>query len=71
MERDWLIAIREKKGMSQKYVSEQVGVAQPSYCNIEKGKTDPAVSTAKAIACVLGFDWTRFYDEPADQSRRA
>ena len=64
MERNWLIAIREEKKFSQKYVSEQVGISQPSFCNIENGKKNPAVPTAKAIASVLGFDWTRFYDEP-------
>lgn len=63
MKRDWLIAIRKERGLSQKYVSEQIGLAQPSYCTIENGKTRPAVETAKAIAQVLGFDWTRFYEE--------
>lgn len=62
MDRDWLIAIRKSLGLSQKYVSEQIGLAQPSYCTIEKGKTNPTVETAKAIAKVLGFEWTRFYD---------
>lgn len=65
--RDWLITIREEKGMSQKYVAEQVGVAQPSYCTIEKGKTNPSVPVAKRIANVLGFDWTRFFEEPAER----
>lgn len=63
MVRDWLIAIRTAKELSQKYVSEQVGVAQASYCNIEKGKVSPSVPTAKKIAKVLGFDWTRFYED--------
>lgn len=67
MERNWLIAIREEKKLSQKYVSGQIGVTQPSYSNIENGKKNPSVSTAKAIAAVLGFDWTRFYDEPDGQ----
>lgn len=66
MERNWLIAIREKQGQSQKHVSERVGIAQPSYSNIERGKKSPSVPTAKAIANVLGFEWTKFYDETAD-----
>lgn len=61
--RKWLIAIRKKARLSQKYISERVGIAQASYCAIEKGKTTPNVSNAKAIADVLGFDWTRFYEE--------
>lgn len=62
--RSWLKDIREEARLSQKYVSEQVGIAQPSYFNIEMGKRNPSVSVAKKIAAVLGFDWTRFYDEP-------
>lgn len=63
MQRDWLITIREEKKISQKYVSEQVGIAQPSYFNIEAGKRRPSVPVAKKIAAALGFDWTRFYEE--------
>lgn len=63
MQRSWLLAIREEKNVSQKYVSEQVGIAQPSYFNIEAGKRRPSVPVAKKIAAVLGFDWTRFYEE--------
>lgn len=63
MYRTWLLAVREEKQVTQKFVSEQVGIAQPSYCNIEKGKCSPSVATAKKIAAILGFDWTRFYEE--------
>ena len=70
MKRDWLQAIREKQGFTQTYVAKQVGIAQPSYHNMEKGKISPSVPTAKAIATVLGFDWTRFYDEPNDSPRQ-
>lgn len=61
--RKWLIDMRDAAGLSQKTVAERVGVSQPSYCNIENGERRPSVETAKAIATVLGFDWTRFYDE--------
>ncbi len=60
--RNWLIAIREEKGLSQKFVAEKVGIKPPSYCTIEKGRTSPTVETAKKIGAVLGFDWTRFYE---------
>lgn len=61
--RDWLIATRRERGLSQKEVAKRIGLAQPSYCTIEKGKTRPTVDTAKRIAGVLGFDWTRFFEE--------
>lgn len=67
----WLRDIRELKGLSQEEVSKSVDIAQASYSNIEGGKRKPSVPVAKRIAAVLGFDWTRFYDEPVDQSRRA
>ena len=63
--REWLVAIREEKRLSQKDVSEKVGISQPSYNNIEHGipGKGPSVSTAKKISEVLDFDWTRFYDD--------
>ena len=61
--RDWLIALRTERGLTQKIVAEQAHISQPSYFNIEHGTRRPAVETAKAIANVLGFDWTRFYEE--------
>ena len=64
--RDWLISLRKERGFSQKYVSEQIHIAQPSYCTIESGKTTPSVETAKAIGKVLGFDWKRFYEDSAE-----
>lgn len=61
--RSWLVAIREQKGMSQKSVAEKVEISQPSYCNIENGERSPSVATAKRIAVVLDFDWTRFFED--------
>ncbi len=61
--RAWLIDARKANGLTQKAVAEKVGVAQPSYCAIEKGGTRPSVATAKKIAAVLGFDWTKFFEE--------
>ena len=63
--REWLVAIREEKRLSQKDVSEKVGISPPSYCNIEHGipGKGPSVSTAKKISEVLDFDWTRFFDD--------
>lgn len=60
---EWLRAIRKKRRMSQAQVAELVHITQPSYTNIENGKRSPSVSTAKAIASTLGFDWTRFYED--------
>lgn len=61
--RNWLVSIRKARGFTQSEVAKMVSIAQPSYCNIESGKTNPAPKTAKKIGSVLGFDWTAFYNE--------
>nr|DAD80606.1 MAG TPA: helix-turn-helix domain protein [Siphoviridae sp. ctS1E53] len=61
--RKWLLIARLDKEMTQKNLCEKIGISQPSYCLIEKGKNKPRPSTAKKIAAVLGVDWTRFYEE--------
>lgn len=68
MIRRWLRSIRIKKGMSQKEIAEMVGIAQPSYWKIECGQCNPSVDTAKRIASVLNFDWTKFFDDSDGQS---
>ena len=61
--REWLVRLREAKGMTQKALAEQVKISQPSMCDIEQGVNTPRPDTAKRIAQVLGFDWTRFFDK--------
>ena len=63
MIRQWLRDSRMEKGMTQKGVAEQVGIAQPSYHQIESGENNPSVETARKIAAVLDFDWTLFYPD--------
>lgn len=59
----WLKVMREDKKLSQEEISKAVDITQAFYSKIENGKRTPSVSVAKKIAAVLGFDWTRFYDE--------
>lgn len=61
--RQWLIAQREKKKLSQKDVSTRAHISQPTYWGYEHGERTPTVETAKKIAAVLGFDWTKFFEE--------
>lgn len=62
--RKWLKEIREKKGLSQYQVAEQAKLSQSYYAGIESGDRGHKlpVKTAKRIASVLGFNWTRFYE---------
>ena len=59
----WLTDIREKKGMSQTDVANKIGLSQQAISSYENDERTPSVSTAKAIASVLGFDWTKFYEK--------
>lgn len=54
---------RIQKGMTQQEVADAVGIAKPTYCNIEQGKRSMRVRTAKKIARTLDFDWTELYEE--------
>lgn len=64
--RTWLKDIREARQMSQVEISSQVDITQPSYSNIEIGKRSPSVEVAKRIAGVLGFHWTRFFEDDSE-----
>lgn len=64
--RNWLIDLRGKK--TQQLIADQCGISQNFYSWIEQGKRTPSVDVAKKIAAVLGFEWTRFYDEPGDKA---
>ena len=58
--RDWLVTLRA--GRSQSKVAKESGIAQSTYASIETGYRTPSVETAKKIADVLGFPWTRFFE---------
>ena len=60
--RSWLVDIRKAHNLSQAELARRVGIAQPSLWDIERGNNNPRPETAKRIAEILGFPWTRFYD---------
>lgn len=61
--RKWLRDIRKAKGLTEGSVAAAAGITQVAYHLIETGKRTPRIETAKLIAAVLGFHWTRFYEE--------
>ncbi len=63
--RKWLV---EKRGARSQYdVAREIGIAQSTYASLETEARSPSVPMAKRIAAVLGFDWTKFFeDECAD-----
>lgn len=63
MEKGFLKEKRESMGLTQKQVARAAMISRPAYANIECGNASPGVTTAKAIADVLGFEWTDFFSE--------
>ena len=64
--RKWLIEIRN--GRTQAKIAEAVGISQQMFSAIESGKRRPSVEVAKKIASVMGFNWTRFYEDEDDHA---
>lgn len=62
---EWLKELRKSTKKSAADVATDVGVTAQYYNFIENGKRRPSVAVAKRIADVLGFEWTRFFEEPA------
>lgn len=57
----WMAEIRGNR--SQYKMAEEIGIPQSTYASIEAGSRRPSVEMAKRIARVMGFDWTRFFQE--------
>ncbi|MBR2036751.1 MAG: helix-turn-helix domain-containing protein [Lachnospiraceae bacterium] len=53
---DSLIRCRERAGITQKQLSEIVGIYQADISKIERGLTNPSVSTLKRLADGLGVE---------------
>lgn len=60
---EWLKLKRLNKRYTQKEVAEKANIKRASYTQIENGARRPSVETAKKIARLLNFDWTRFFDD--------
>jgi putative transcriptional regulator len=63
--RKWLIDIRN--GRAQAQIAEAAGISQQMYSAIELGERRPSVDVAKKIAAVLGFKWTRFFEDEDEE----
>lgn len=61
--RDWLVDARKARKESQQATADAIGIAQSTLASFETGARTPSVPVAKQVAAVLGFDWTRFYEE--------
>ncbi|MDF2685233.1 MAG: helix-turn-helix family protein [Clostridia bacterium] len=64
----WLKDQRIHSGKTQADVANAAKISRTAYTNIENGKRNPEVNTAKKIAEVLDFDWTLFYEQQSVQN---
>jgi len=67
--RTWLKELRARSSnMTQKQLATLVGISRTMITEIENGNANPSVEVAKRIAAVLGFEWTRFFEDDQDQA---
>lgn len=60
--REWLTAIRDKKGWTHQTAADKSDIERSFYTQIETGARNPSVETAKKIAKAMGFNWTKFFN---------
>ena len=54
--------LRKKRGLSQQFVSEKLGITQQAYRLIENGNRKLSVELAKALAAILQVEWYTLYE---------
>ena len=59
--------LRHKSHLTQEQLAKMVGISRTMVTEIENGNANPSVKVAKKIAAVLGFDWTRFFEDEYDE----
>lgn len=68
MKNQWLMTLRDAKGLTQEQVADLCDIKRPYYTMIENGKRRPSVNVAKKLGAVLGFDWTIFFTQSGSVS---
>lgn len=61
--RKWLREKRLEMGLTLNDLAKEVGVSWQSISYYENGSRRPSPEIAQKIADVLGFSWTRFYED--------
>lgn len=56
---------RTAQGLSQKQVALSIEMDQSQYSKIERGLTDPSISTVERIIKAIGMDWASFFQPEA------
>lgn len=53
---------RQEKGFTQQQLADILGITRQTISHIECGRIKPSIDNAKAIAKVLGFEWSDFFN---------
>ncbi|MCQ6303504.1 helix-turn-helix transcriptional regulator [Bacillus cereus] len=61
MKREWLIKLREDKGLKQFEVAKTLDISSNYYCEIENGKKNPRWNIAMRIAEFFGVSVDNFF----------
>ena len=64
--RSWMKKLRHESNLTQEQLAKMVGISRTMVTEIENGNANPSVKVAKRLASVLGFNWTRLYDDDDD-----
>lgn len=62
-DRKWLREVREEKELTQEHLAEKLGITRQHIGMLENGISSPSPKLAKKIASILGFEWTKFFDD--------
>ena len=66
--RHWLKKLRCKSNnLTQEQLAKQAGISRTMITEIENGNANPSVEVAKKIAAVMGFKWTRFFEDEGEE----
>ncbi len=63
MKRTWLMICRLNHGLTRSELAKKLQISSPAYMAYELGTRTPRPVRAKMLGEILGFDWTRFYEE--------
>ena len=68
--RNWLKERRLELYLTQQEVADMANISRPFYTQIENSSNNKRVSvrTAKRLATVMDFNWTRLFDEEEDKT---
>ncbi|MDM5258889.1 MULTISPECIES: helix-turn-helix transcriptional regulator [Bacillus cereus group] len=69
MKREWLIKLREDKGLKQLEIAKTLDISSSYYCEIEKGKKNPRWNIAMRIAEFFDVSVDNFFYNPTRVSR--